>query len=923
MRDGSIARWIYAAALALLLVACSRDLSAPELLQQAKDQYAKGNLQTAFIQLKNALIKEPKNADARFLLGRLYNEVGDARSAEKELRLAKQLGLIEAGHVDAALGQALAAEEKYQAVIDEIKPSPAFDAAGMAGVYAARGNAYLSLGKLPEAKKAFEEANLAIADYPRTLLGYARIALIERKRDAALTIVEQVVKVSPRYFDAWMMKGDLLHTDQKIPEAIAAYGEAVKIYPSNIFARASRASSYLNAGKFAEAQADVNAAKQFSPRHPLLNFTQAFIFYRQSKFREAQSAIQDALRVAPDHGPSMLLAGAIYYALGSYAQAESALVRFIARYPRNSMARKLLASSLIELNRPKQALEVIGPLTKDAQDSIMLALAGSASLNAGDFSGATEMLERAVAADPKNAELRSGLGQSYLAKGDVERAIGEFEAATELTSTLGRANVMLVITYLRNREYDKALEALARFEAKDPKSPAVPYLRGVALVAKEDVAGARKSFEKALSLQATYFPAVDRLATLLVKERNFGGAKKVYEEFLEKNKDHLGALLALARLEAANNDHKSTVALLERARAAHPRAVAPRVELAAFYLKTGQPQQASVIAFEAEKIAPNDPVVLEQVGAAQLANGEASSAVVTFTALARQQPVSVVARTGLGFASMRLKHFKEAAGYFRQALKLAPNRYEIMIALTESLRSGKNYDEAIRAARELQKAHPALPGGRMLEGDIRYEERKFAEALKLYEAAFEVDKSGELLVRAYQAQARAGDRAGALARLERWVKENPGDALPRSRLGEAMLLAGNYKAAAEHYLVLVEASPKDGLSLNNLAIALLQLNDPRALEFAERALKAAPTDPLVLDTYGWILVSRNRARDAIPYLDRAAAQLTAVPEVRYHLGAALAKAGEQGRAKRELERALAGGKPFPGINEAKSLLSQL
>ena len=46
----------------------------------------------------------------------------------------------------------------------------------------------------------------------------------------------------------------------------------------------------------------------------------------------------------------------------------------------------------------------------------------------------------------------------------------------------------------------------------------------------------------------------------------------------------------------------------------------------------------------------------------------------------------------------------------------------------------------------------------------------YAEALKLYEAAFQLSKTGELVVRAYQAQSRAGDRSGALARLERHVE---------------------------------------------------------------------------------------------------------------------------------------------------------
>lgn len=918
------AQWIVFAAVALLTAACSRDLPVPELVKQARELHSKGELQAALIQLKNALLKEPNHPEARFLLGLVYNDAGDVRSAEKELRLAKKLGLIEAGHVDAALGRALVEDGKYQAVLDEINPFPAFDAEGTAGVLAARGHAYLWLGKIAEAKQAYEEAQRAKADYPDALLGLARMALLEQKRDAGLALIEQILKLSPRHFDTWMLKGDVLRYENKLDEATSTYGSAVKIRPASVIARISRANVYLSSGKVAEAQADVDAAAKILPRHLLVNYTRALILFRQSKFREALAAVQQALQVAPKHAPSLLLIGAVNYSLRSYNQAEGQLSAFVRDYPANLTARKLLSATLIELKRGKEAAAVIEPLVgNNVQDWVVLALAGSASMGAGDADKATEMMEKAVGADPKNAQLRSRLGMSYLAKGDTARAIGELEEAVQLDSTVGRSNAVLVITYLRNREYDKAMEALARFEAKNPKAPVIHQLRGMVFAAKGDVAAARKSYQMALSMQPKYFPAAASLAASYLRENNSAAARQVYEDLLAKDKDNLPALMALAKLRALSNDHPAAVELLERARRAHPNAVLPRIQLGTYFLQTGQAQKAASVAVEAEKVAPQDPAVLELVGSAQLATGEASSAALTFTTLSRLRPDSVVAQSGLGFASMRLKQYKQAVDYFRQALRLKPRDYELTVALTEALRSDKNYDQAIQSARELARLRPSAPAGRMLEGDVLYEQARYGEARRLYESALELGKTGELVLRAYQAQARAGDSKGAVARLEQWVRENPTDALPRSTLGEAMLSAGNYKAAAEHFQVLVERSGQNAFYLNNLAVAFDQLKDPRALEMAERALKVAPANPLVLDTYGWILVSRDRAKEAIPYLDQAIAQLPGIPEVRYHLGAALAKAGEQGRAKRELERALAAGKPFPGINEAKSLLARL
>ena len=196
-----MARCIAIAVFALAPAACMRDLPVPELVKQAKEQQAKGDWPSSIVNLKNALLKQPENAEARYLLGVAYNETGDALSAEKELRFARKLGLIEGGHVDAELGRALVAAGKFQETLDEIKPLPGFDARAVAGVHAARGHANLGLGKPAEAAKAFEEALASQPDYPYAQIGQAQLALMQGKRDAGIALLDQILKKSPRYFD--------------------------------------------------------------------------------------------------------------------------------------------------------------------------------------------------------------------------------------------------------------------------------------------------------------------------------------------------------------------------------------------------------------------------------------------------------------------------------------------------------------------------------------------------------------------------------------------------------------------------------------------------------------------------------------------------------------------------------------------------
>ena len=63
---------------------------------------------------------------------------------------------------------------------------------------------------------------------------------------------------------------------------------------------------------------------------------------------------------------------------------------------------------------------------------------------------------------------------------------------------------------------------------------------------------------------------------------------------------------------------------------------------------------------------------------------------------------------------------------------------------------------------------------------------------------------------------------------------------------------------------------------------------------AEQANKAAPADPIILDTLGWILVEQGKLDRALPLLKQAAALAPANADIRNHLGAALGKAAKPG-----------------------------
>lgn len=113
-----------------------------------------------------------------------------------------------------------------------------------------------------------------------------------------------------------------------------------------------------------------------------------------------------------------------------------------------------------------------------------------------------------------------------MAQGKSDVAFEELEQLSGSDSGI-TADLALVASHLRNNQLDKALKAIDQIEKKQPANPATHNLRGRALLAKKDAAGARKSFDKALSLNPTFFPAVSALAGLDILEKTQGSPEAI------------------------------------------------------------------------------------------------------------------------------------------------------------------------------------------------------------------------------------------------------------------------------------------------------------------------------------------------------------------------------------------------------------
>ena len=162
-------------------------------------------------------------------------------------------------------------------------------------------------------------------------------------------------------------------------------------------------------------------------------------------------------------------------------------------------------------------------------------------------------------------------------------------------------------------------------------------------------------------------------------------------------------------------------------------------------------------------------------------------------------------------------------------------------------------------------------------------------------------------------------------RLAKVIEQNDKNVGAHALLGMVLNSEGKIDAANKEYRKVLTLSPKHPLAANNLASNLADGggNLDEALKFAQIAREAAPEDPIVADTLGWVYYKKGLIDAAYPLIADAAGKLKGNASVRYHHGMVLAKKGKGKEAAAELKAALSIDPKFPGAEDAKKTLAGL
>jgi tetratricopeptide (TPR) repeat protein len=316
-------------------------------------------------------------------------------------------------------------------------------------------------------------------------------------------------------------------------QAIADFGEALRLDPRNVDALALHGVLTINRGDAARAQAEMNEAIRLDPKSAIAHNSIGFFHNTKGDYDRALAEINEAIRLEPKFGYAYKNRGLIYENKGTF---DKALADFHTALNLDPGKQERLGRDAAQgIERVQQKLATPGggsrPAPTASTDDQATCFRGAAgdenaaactrliesgglsvselartfrqranvSTRKGNFDAAMADLNESLRLEPNNVDARALRAGGYVGKGDYDRALADLKEARRLDPKSYLTSNVFGVYYNAKGEYDRALTELNEAIRLNPNGMYAYKNRGISYEQKGEHDKALADFRKALS----------------------------------------------------------------------------------------------------------------------------------------------------------------------------------------------------------------------------------------------------------------------------------------------------------------------------------------------------------------------------------------------------------------------------------------
>lgn len=723
----------------LVLGACTTTPHAKALKHVALGDaaLARQDVATAVLEYRIAAISDPTFGEAHLKLAEADVKNDNLKAAFPEYVRAADLlpdradVQIKAGNLLLLAGRFLDARTRARAVLMKDPKNTA--------AMVLLGNSLAGLKDLDDALEVGQKA----ADLAPTSEGeYRNLGVLElAKGNQALAEEEfkKATRLDPNSISACLALAQFYRSTNRNTDAEPWLKRAVQINPKDLRANQQLGSFYMETGRAALAepylQMVADEAKDVDSQLGLADY-----YLAAGRIADARQLL-GKLAANPDSWAVATVRLAIIDSATGHLDAAIAGVNsVIAKQPKNVSALTVKARLLVAEHRNEEALKVaetaVAANPKSADAKVML---GHIDLVMHRTEAARQAFNDALTNDPNSTDAQIQLSGLALANGETQSSIDYAERSVKSEPDNLEARLALVRALTAEPESrERAKIEVKQLMAHYPTSARVFDVAAGLALTQQDLADAKKAWQRALELDDTDTDAMSGLAGLLISSKNYTAAERLVEQHLGPAPAQTGALLVAAKVRLAANDSAKAEVFLKQFVARDPS------RLEGFAL-------------------------LGQIYMAQKRIGEAEQ---EFSVLVQQEPQSSGAMTMLGLLAEASHDENSAMKWYDRAVQsdahaaVAANNLAWIY-----LNRNQNLDIALQLAEAASGEQPTESEFSDTLGVIYSRKQLFSMAIRTLQRSVDQDPKNPIhLYHLGMAYADAGDDANARKTLQTALK---------------------------------------------------------------------------------------------------------------------------------------------------------
>lgn len=278
--------------------------------------------------------------------------------------------------------------------------------------------------------------------------------------------------------------------------------------------------------------------------------------------------------------------------------------------------------------------------------------------------------QHALQVTSENYVAHSILGIAFAKRGDMQRAVQEYQKSLAINPGHSIASNNLAVAFAVKGDSDAAIKGYRAILLMNPNFFNAHFNLGLALAEKGDVDAATAEFRAALAINPDFLEARSDLGTALMNKGDLDGAITEFRHILRRNPADTEAPVNLALALARKGDLDDAIAAFRQILAREPNNIKARLGLGDAYVDKSEIGAGMKEYQVALALNPTFPGLHNSLGIALATKGDLKEAAEAFREALRLNPLSFEAHRNLGNLLASKGDMKGAEKEFQEARRL-------------------------------------------------------------------------------------------------------------------------------------------------------------------------------------------------------------------------------------------------------------